>query len=81
MTKIRTHARSGPAPVRASSFPAGMEISMPDYTTRFSCRLDTGSTAMAVRAVRRFAAYQRLVCQIASKRDPLFASNFDPFRR
>jgi hypothetical protein len=38
-----------------------MEISMPDYTTRFSCRLDTGSTAMAARARRRFAAYQRLV--------------------
>ncbi|MGC9272100.1 hypothetical protein [Acidiphilium sp.] len=36
---------------------------MPDYLTRFSCRLDTGSTDNAARAVRLFAAYERLMAR------------------
>ena len=34
---------------------------MADYSTRFSCRLDTGSTENAARAVRLFAVYERLM--------------------
>ncbi|MDD2878323.1 MAG: hypothetical protein PHT60_14075 [Acidiphilium sp.] len=34
---------------------------MADYYTRFSCWLDTGSTDNATRAMRRFAAYERLM--------------------
>ncbi|MEE3504004.1 hypothetical protein [Acidiphilium acidophilum] len=36
---------------------------MADYSTRFSCRLDTGSTGNAARAVRLFAAYERLMAR------------------
>ncbi|MDD2862925.1 MAG: hypothetical protein PHI71_17915 [Acidiphilium sp.] len=36
---------------------------MADYYTRFSCRLDTGSTKNAARAVRLFVAYERLMAR------------------
>lgn len=37
---------------------------MADYTTQFSCRLDTGSADNAARAVRLFAAYERLMTRL-----------------
>lgn len=52
---------------------------MPDYLTKFSCRLDTGSAANAERAVRRLAAYQRLIDTRRTDIDyPCFSVEADP---